>query len=121
MAGFSLHPGGADMARIQEITLRSGATVTMHTRLSWREARELVRTRQNIAKIKDEDKKDFVALSCFVTGWTLRHVETGEPLEFDAASMPDVDYRDMGHIFELIEAVESGEDPNAPSASSPAT
>jgi hypothetical protein len=121
MAGVSLYPEGHPVARISDIALKSGAVVTMHTRLSYQEARDLPRKREQIRKVKDEDLRDFKGLCLFVTGWAgLRDVETGEELPFEAASLPRADFVDIADIWGLIDKISNGEDPNASSESSPA-
>lgn len=109
------------MARIETITLKSGATVTMHTRFSWEEVRAVHRRRAEIRKLKDEIAKDFAGLKLFLTDWTLRDVESDEPLDFSPDGLRRADAVDIAEIGQLMDRTEEGERPNGSSASSPAT
>ena len=110
------------MARIAELPLKSGATVTMHTRLTYGEGRSIEQQRRRLAKSKQADiARDFAGLRLFVTGWTLKDLDSGEELPFTAEGLERADISDMSEIVELMIDVEAGMFPNASSASAPAT
>jgi len=109
------------MARIQEYQLKSGATVTMHSRLSMTEALDLEDRRAAARKHKSSLSKVWSTLTIFVTGWTLRDVETDELLPFTRDGFARADMVDVAEITEMMNRVEAGEAPNAPSESSPGT
>lgn len=112
------------MARIAEVTLKSGASVTMHTRLTMQE----MFTAQERGQQRRKRKPPLAGLAMlwagitdWVTGWTLVNPEDDSPLPFTEQGLGQADARDVNEISGLLQNLAERGDPNASSGRSQGT
>lgn len=96
------------MPAIQTLDLKSGATITMHSKLTPLQARQMTRI-----KAQDVDGI-WQAIKFLATGWTLKDPENADvELPFDSEGFGRADWKDIVEIQNKVVMLVGGGDPNA--------